>query len=120
MDREQAERDNRSLYHALLESWNKKSGSEFAALFTEDGDVVGFDGSGHTGKSVIESDDGTFRAMEVLPGRYTLSFWTARGAADSRPCAQTAAIGSTTESGHPTSCVRIRTLATDETRIEHG
>ena len=56
MDQEQAERDIRSLYHALLDSWNKKSGSEFAALFTADGDVVGFDGSGHTGKSVIESN----------------------------------------------------------------
>lgn len=56
MDREQAERDNHSLYHTLLDSWNKNSGSDFAGHFTEDGDVVGFDGSGHTGKSVIESD----------------------------------------------------------------
>jgi uncharacterized protein (TIGR02246 family) len=56
MDQEQAERDIRSLYHALLDSWNRKSGSDYAALFTADGDVVGFDGSGHTGKSVIESN----------------------------------------------------------------
>ena len=56
MDQENVKRDIRSLYHAMLDSWNKKSGSDFAALFTKDGDVVGFDGSGHTGKSVIESD----------------------------------------------------------------
>ncbi len=56
MDQEQTERDIRSLYHALLDSWNRKSSSVFAALFTEDGDVVGFDGSGHSGKTAIESN----------------------------------------------------------------
>jgi len=54
MDQEQTERDIRSLYHALLDSWNRKSSSDFAAFFTTDGDVVGFDGSGHTGKTAIE------------------------------------------------------------------
>jgi uncharacterized protein (TIGR02246 family) len=56
MHQASAEDDIRSLYHALLKAWNTKSGSDFAALFTEDGDVVGFDGSGHTGRPVIESD----------------------------------------------------------------
>jgi uncharacterized protein (TIGR02246 family) len=67
MDQEQTERDIRSLYYTLLDSWNKKSGSDFAALFTAEGDVVGFDGSGHTGKSVIESDLQQIFALHRTP-----------------------------------------------------
>jgi uncharacterized protein (TIGR02246 family) len=44
-----------NLYRGLLESWNKRSASDFAALFFEDGSVVGFDGSQMNGRAEIES-----------------------------------------------------------------
>jgi len=33
----------RVLYQQLLDAWNKRQAGEMAALFTEDGSVVGFD-----------------------------------------------------------------------------
>jgi len=46
----------RELYHKLLDSWNRRSGNDFASFFLEDGEAVGFDGSSHLGRSQIESD----------------------------------------------------------------
>lgn len=43
-----------ALYHALLESWNRRSPADFAALFSEDALVVGFDGSQMSGPAEIE------------------------------------------------------------------
>ena len=40
----------------MLDSWNRKSGVDFASLFLEDGEAVGFDGSSHQGRSQIEAD----------------------------------------------------------------
>jgi len=34
-----------ALYRTLLERWNDRDAGGFAELFTEDGSVVGFDGS---------------------------------------------------------------------------
>jgi uncharacterized protein (TIGR02246 family) len=34
----------RALYQQLMEAWNEGSGDAYAAPFTEDGDLVGFDG----------------------------------------------------------------------------
>ncbi len=34
-----------ALYRQRLEAWNKRAADDFAAAFTEDGHVVGFDGS---------------------------------------------------------------------------
>jgi uncharacterized protein (TIGR02246 family) len=45
----------RHLYQNLLSCWNKRSGADFAALFAEDGHVVGFDGSQLNGRREIES-----------------------------------------------------------------
>jgi uncharacterized protein (TIGR02246 family) len=45
----------RSLYQKLLDCWNKRSAADFAAVFAEDGNVVGFDGSQLHGRSEIES-----------------------------------------------------------------
>ena len=56
MDSEDARTRIRELYEKLLDSWNRKSGGDFASLFLEDGEAVGFDGSSHTGRSQIESD----------------------------------------------------------------
>jgi len=45
----------RALYHALLESWNRRSAAGMAALFAEAGNTVGFDGSQVDGRSAIEA-----------------------------------------------------------------
>jgi len=39
----------------MLDGWNKRSASAFAAPFAEDGDLVGFDGSQMTGRAEIAS-----------------------------------------------------------------
>jgi uncharacterized protein (TIGR02246 family) len=48
------ETDVSALYHQLLDSWNRRSAQEYAALFAEDGSIVGFDGSQVNGRSEIE------------------------------------------------------------------
>jgi uncharacterized protein (TIGR02246 family) len=45
----------RALYERLLESWNKRSGTGYSALFSKDANVVGFDGSQMNGQAEIES-----------------------------------------------------------------
>ena len=42
------------LYSALLDAWNRQDAAAYAALFTEDGYVVGFDGSEMNGREKIE------------------------------------------------------------------
>jgi uncharacterized protein (TIGR02246 family) len=42
------------LYYDLLESWNHKSAGRFAFLFSEDANVIGFDGSQMNGRAEIE------------------------------------------------------------------
>ena len=44
-----------SLYRALLERWNERDAGGYAALFAEDGSVVGFDGSQVDGRAEIGS-----------------------------------------------------------------
>lgn len=44
-----------ALYRALLDGWNRRSAHDFAALFAEDGNVVGFDGSQMSGRAEVES-----------------------------------------------------------------
>jgi uncharacterized protein (TIGR02246 family) len=57
------------LYVALLDAWNRHDAAAYAALFTEDGYVVGFDGSEMTGPEEIErSLAGIFADHET--GRY--------------------------------------------------
>lgn len=43
----------RGLYAKLMEGWNKGDAEAFAAAFTEDGDLVGFDGSHFRGRREI-------------------------------------------------------------------
>jgi uncharacterized protein (TIGR02246 family) len=45
----------RTLYGQLLDSWNRRSGHDFAGLFVEDANVVGFDGSPMNGREEIET-----------------------------------------------------------------
>jgi uncharacterized protein (TIGR02246 family) len=43
----------RALYQQLMDGWNQGSGAAFAAAFTEDGDLVGFDGTHLRGRQEI-------------------------------------------------------------------
>ncbi|HZH49456.1 MAG TPA: SgcJ/EcaC family oxidoreductase [Nitrospira sp.] len=45
-----------ALYRELLNCWNKRDAAAFAALFAEDGQTVGFDGSIHDGRAQILAD----------------------------------------------------------------
>jgi uncharacterized protein (TIGR02246 family) len=45
----------RGLYRQLMDGWNRGSGAAFAAAFTEDGDLVAFDGTHFKGRREIES-----------------------------------------------------------------
>ena len=40
----------RALYQELMDGWNQGSGAAFAAVFTEDGDLVAFDGTHFKGR----------------------------------------------------------------------
>lgn len=44
----------RRLYDELTGAWNEASGARFAAAFTQDGDLVAFDGTHQRGRDVIE------------------------------------------------------------------
>jgi uncharacterized protein (TIGR02246 family) len=43
----------RDLYRELMDGWNRGSGEAFAAAFTEDGDLVAFDGTHFEGRGEI-------------------------------------------------------------------
>jgi uncharacterized protein (TIGR02246 family) len=43
----------RGLYQRLMDGWNRGSGDGFAAVFTEDGDLVAFDGTHFKGRKEI-------------------------------------------------------------------
>ena len=46
----------RQLHASLLASWNRRDAEGFAALFTTDGNVVGFDGSQLDGRTAIQQE----------------------------------------------------------------
>jgi uncharacterized protein (TIGR02246 family) len=43
----------RALYVEFLDAWNRRSGAGVAAGFADDGDIIGFDGSRHSGRLSI-------------------------------------------------------------------
>jgi uncharacterized protein (TIGR02246 family) len=43
----------RALYQELMDGWNRGSGDAFAAAFTDDGDLVAFDGTHFKGREEI-------------------------------------------------------------------
>jgi uncharacterized protein (TIGR02246 family) len=47
-----------ALYRDMLDAWNRRSATDMAALFVDDGHIIGFDGSQHHGRAGIESDVG--------------------------------------------------------------
>jgi uncharacterized protein (TIGR02246 family) len=58
-----------ALYHALLDAWNRHDAAGYAALFADDGYVVGFDGSEMNGRDEIEQSLGAIFADHET-GRY--------------------------------------------------
>jgi uncharacterized protein (TIGR02246 family) len=50
-----ADAEIRALYQRLLESWNSRSARDMAALFTDDCNVIGFDGSPMNGRTEVET-----------------------------------------------------------------
>jgi uncharacterized protein (TIGR02246 family) len=57
----------RALYHALLVAWNGRDAQAFAALFAEDGSIIGFDGSIIDGRAEIASQIGAIFASHQTP-----------------------------------------------------
>src|SRR5215212_9174237 len=58
----------RTLYQQLLGAWDKRDAATFAALFAEDGNLVGFDGSQMNGRVEIESQIGQIFADHPTAG----------------------------------------------------
>ncbi|WP_144548555.1 SgcJ/EcaC family oxidoreductase [Bacillus sp. X1(2014)] len=48
-------KDVQAVYKKLLDAWNERSAEGMAALFTEDGESIGFDGSQSIGRQEIFS-----------------------------------------------------------------
>lgn len=56
-----------ALYRQLLDRWNKRSAEPFAALFAEDGNSIGFDGSMTNGRAEIGAVLGKIFEDHVTP-----------------------------------------------------
>jgi uncharacterized protein (TIGR02246 family) len=61
-----------TLYQQLLDAWNARDAAAFAALFSEDGSVVGFDGSPMNGRAEIRS------ALEGIFGSHQTASYVAK------------------------------------------
>jgi uncharacterized protein (TIGR02246 family) len=55
-EREDFDGEIRTLYRRVLDGWINGSGSEFAAPFADDGEVIGFDGSQIKGRAAIAEE----------------------------------------------------------------
>jgi len=64
------EENVRELYRRLLAAWNNRNAADMAALFDEEGYVVGFDGSQLNGPAEIESEIGKIFAHHQTPPYY--------------------------------------------------
>jgi uncharacterized protein (TIGR02246 family) len=60
-------REAAALYRALLDAWNRRDASDFAALFAADGSMVGFDGSQDDGRAEIASHLGAIFSSHQTP-----------------------------------------------------
>jgi uncharacterized protein (TIGR02246 family) len=61
----------RKLYDALIGGWNDHDGATMAEPFADDGVVIGFDGSIHSGKSTIATEMARIFADHET-GRYVM------------------------------------------------
>jgi uncharacterized protein (TIGR02246 family) len=73
--------DLSDLYYALLDAWNRHDAAAYAALFTDDGYVVGFDGSEMSGPAEIEESLGAIFADHET-GRYVAKIRAERTVSD--------------------------------------
>ena len=71
-DDEAARFESLALYQQLLDAWNNRDAAAFAALFSEDGSVVGFDGSPMNGRAAIAS------ALEGIFGSHQTASYVAK------------------------------------------
>jgi uncharacterized protein (TIGR02246 family) len=69
---EAARVESLALYQQLLDAWNNRDAAAFAALFSEDGSVVGFDGSPMNGRAEIAS------ALEGIFGGHQTARYVAK------------------------------------------
>jgi uncharacterized protein (TIGR02246 family) len=84
------------LYYSLLAAWNRHDAAAYAALFTQDGYVVGFDGSEMNGRDEIErSLSAIFADHET--GKYVAKVRTERTVSDD--IAMLAAVGGVVPAG---------------------
>ncbi|MGW2540620.1 SgcJ/EcaC family oxidoreductase [Kitasatospora sp. NPDC001574] len=58
---------DRALYRRALEGWNLRDGSAFAGPFAADGEVIGFDGTRHSGRSVMAAELGRIFTDHATP-----------------------------------------------------
>jgi uncharacterized protein (TIGR02246 family) len=65
------EQEVRALYARLIEAWNSRRAADFAALFVDDGHIVGFDGSQADSAADIAAHLG-----EVFGGHQTAAYVT--------------------------------------------
>jgi len=56
-----------TLYHTLIEAWNRRSATDYAALFTENATIIGFDGSSHEGRAGVGRDLAAIFANHQTP-----------------------------------------------------
>jgi uncharacterized protein (TIGR02246 family) len=56
MIRSMSEAAVRALYGALIDGWNDHDGAAMAATFADDGIVIGFDGSVHSGRTTVGAE----------------------------------------------------------------
>jgi uncharacterized protein (TIGR02246 family) len=71
----------RALYRGLIDAWNAASARDFAGLFLEDGDAIGFDGTKHSGRERIATELGAI-FNDHATGRYVAKVRDVRGLAD--------------------------------------
>jgi uncharacterized protein (TIGR02246 family) len=57
----------RALYEQFISGWNQRSGAAVAAAFADDGDVISFDGTVHSGRLSIAADMRRVFADHVTP-----------------------------------------------------
>src|SRR3712207_3435461 len=65
----------------FISGWNQRSGAAVAAAFADDGDVIGFDGTVHSGRLSIAADMRRVFADHVTP-TYVALVRSVRGIAD--------------------------------------
>ena len=57
----------RDLYDALLDAWNRRDAEAMGALFTPDGEIIGFDGSSHVGEAIAREVGAIFDSHQTAP-----------------------------------------------------